>query len=109
MTAREFKNFPVTMTLAAWLMSAPVANKAKKRYNESTYNRANREEKEMKMASNFIKKITGTNFPKMEISSMFSDMVAVVELLQNLETPTKTSSTELFYGGRLYSCDKAML
>ena len=40
---------------------------------------------------------------------MLAGMVAVVELLQHMETPTKPSFTELFYGGRLDSCDKALL
>ena len=62
MTARELNNCPVTMTLAAWLTSTSTANKvkmenkARKRYSESTYDCANRGEKEkkMKMASDFI-------------------------------------------------------
>ena len=45
----------------------------------------------------------------MDIASMLAGMVAVVELLQHMETPTKPSFTELFYGGRLDSCDKALL
>ena len=77
MTAREFKNFPFTVALAAWIASASAANKtnmeskARKMYSESTYDSANREEKykKMKMASNFIEKTTGTplcrrTFPK---------------------------------------------
>ena len=104
------------MTLAAWLASASAANKAKmvnkarKRYSESTYDRANREDKEkkMKMASDFIKNTTGTPLLKMEIALMLAGMVDVVKLRQKMETPTKPSSTELFSGGGLDSFVKAL-
>ena len=105
------------MTLAAWLASASAANKAKvenkarKMYSESTYNRANREDKEkkMKMASDFIEKTTRTPLLNMDISSTLAGMVAVIKLHQKMETSTKPSSTELFSGGGLDSCDKALL
>ena len=116
MTAREFKNCPVTMTLTDWLASASAAhkanmeNKTRRRYIKSTYDCANREdiEKKMKMASNFIEKTTGNPLPKMEIALMLAGIVAVVKLRQKMETPTKPSSTELFSGGGLDSCVKAL-
>ena len=104
------------MTLTDWLASASAAHKAKmenktrRRYIKSTYDCANREdiEKKMKMASNFIEKTTVTPLLKMDIVSMLAGMVAVVELRQNMETPTKPSSTKLFSGDGLDSCDKAL-
>ena len=63
----------------------------------------------MKMASDFIEKTTVTPLLKMDIVSMLAGMVAVVELRQNMETPTKPSSTKLFSGGGLDSCDKALI
>ena len=103
--------------LADWIASASAANKAnmenkaRKRYNAGTYDRANREDKEkkMKMASNFIEKTTGNPLPKMEIALMLAGIVAVVKLRQKMETPTKLSSTDLFSGGGLDSYDKALL
>ena len=117
MTAREFNNYPVTMTLISWLSSASATNKSKmenktrKRCSKSTCDSVNREDKgkKMKMASVFIEKTNGNPLLRMYIASMFDGMVAVVKLRQNMETPTKPYSTELFYGGRLYSCDKAIL
>ena len=105
------------MTLADWLASASsvnnvkMDNKVRKRYSKSTYDHANREDKEkkMNMASNFIGKTTGTPLLNMEIASMLAGMVVVVKLFQNMETPTKPSSAELFSGGGLDSCDKALL
>ena len=53
-TAREFKNCPVTMTLTDWIASASAAHKAKmdnktrKRYSKRTYDCANREDEEKK-------------------------------------------------------------
>ena len=99
------------MTLTSWLLSASAADKAKmenktrKRYTEIIYNRANREDKgkNMKMASVFIEKTNGNPLLRMDIASMFDGMVAVVKLRQNMETPTKPYSTELFYGEGLYS------
>ena len=105
------------MTPATWLASssaenmANMDNKARKRYSESTYDCAKREEKEKKtkMASDFIEKTTVTPLLNMEIASMLAGMVAVVELLQNMETPTKPSYTKLFSGGGIDSYDKAVL
>ena len=95
------------MTLASWLLSASAANKVKmenktrKRYSKSTYDCAIREDKEkkMKMASIFIEKTTGTPCLSMDIASMLDGMVAVVKLRQNMKTPTKRYSTELFDSG----------
>ena len=105
------------MTLTSWLSSASAASKAKienktsKRYSKITYDRTNRENKgkKMKMASVFIEKTIGTPILRMDIASMLDGMVDVIKLRQNMETPTKPYSTELFCGGRLYSCDKAIL
>ena len=71
MTAREFENCSVTMRLAAWLASASAADKANME-NKATYDHANREDKEKKtkIASDFIKKTTGTPLLKMEIASI---------------------------------------
>ena len=63
----------------------------------------------MKMASVYIEKATGTPLLRMDIALMLDGMVAVVKLLQNMVTPTKPYSTELFYGGGLDSYDKALL
>ena len=105
------------MTITSWLSNDSAANKAKmenktkKRYSKSTYDRANREDKgkNMKMASVFIEKTTGTPLLRMYIASMLDGMVAVVKLRQNMETPTKLYSTELFYDRGIDSCDKALL
>ena len=117
MTAREFKYYPVMMTLASWLSSASAANKARmenktrKSYSKSTYDRANREDKGKKIntASVFIEKTTRTPLLRINIASMFDVMVAIVKLHQNMETPTKPYSTKLFCGGGLDSCDNALL
>ena len=61
------------------------------------------------MASNFIEKITRTSLLKMEIVLMLAGMVDVVKVFQKMETPTKPSSTELFSGGGITSCNKALL
>ena len=61
------------------------------------------------MAYIFIKKTTGTPLLRMDIASMLDGMAAVVKLRQNMETPTKPYSTELFYGWGLDSCDKDLL
>ena len=106
-TAREFKNFPVTMTLTDWLASAAAAHKAKtenktrKSYSKRTYDCANREdiEKKMKMASNFIKKTTVTPLLKMDAVSMLAGIFDIVKIIQNMETPTKPSSTGLLSDG----------
>ena len=66
-------------------------------------------EKNMKMTYIFIEKTTRTPFLRMYIASMLDGMVAVIKLRQNMETPTKRYSTELFDGGGLDICDKALL
>ena len=61
------------------------------------------------MVSNTTKKTTRNPLLKMEIASVLDGMVDVVKLLQNVETPTKPSSTEMFSGGGLNSCDRSLL
>ena len=60
------------------------------------------------MVTNTTKKTTRNPLLKMEISLMLAGMVDVVKLRQKMETPTKPSSTELFSGGGLDSCVKAL-
>ena len=69
-------------------------NKARKSYSKSTYDHASREDKEkkMNMGFNFIEKTTVALLLKIEITLILDGMVDVVELRQNMETPTNPSS-----------------